>query len=87
MLSPKSVVPFHVPLPVGKKTLPLESAANPPPLIHTPLKLPLGDVLKTASCKRVLALYEITQPCQGLLSQCEDQPMITCPLSSSSAAR
>ena len=56
MLSPKSVVPFHEPLPVAKKTLPLESAANPPPLIHTPLATELGDALNTASWASVLAL-------------------------------
>ena len=81
------MVPFHVPFPVAKKMFPFESAASPPPLIQTPFALPSAEVLKAASCASVLALYDMIQPCQGLMSQCEDQPITTCPFSSNRPAR
>src|ERR1700733_4035438 len=67
--------------------LPFASTAGAPPDIHTPPLLPLGEVLNTASWASVVALYDMTQPCQGEISQCEPQLMITWPLVSASAAR
>ena len=87
MLSPKSVVPFHEPLPVTTKMLPFASAAMPPPLIHTPFARPFAEGLKTPSWASVAAAYDMTHPCQGSTSQCEDHAITTWPLSNSNAAR